>query len=65
MGGNPERDARRDGWLANHGIGVVRFAARDVLTDVEAILIAIVQRCALPLHQPAAGPPPHAAHRED
>ncbi|MBV9843077.1 MAG: endonuclease domain-containing protein [Sphingomonadaceae bacterium] len=62
MGGNPARDARRDQWLASRGIAVLRLSARDVLGDLEAILGAIIRRCAPPLHQPAAGPPPHAAH---
>ena len=65
LGGNPARDARRDRWLQAQGIGVLRLTARDVLGDPDATLVAILQRCAPPLHQPAAGPPPHAAHEED
>lgn len=64
-GANPERDLRRDRWLAQQGFKVLRIPARDVLVDPEAALIAILQRCAPPLHQPTAGPPPHAPHRED
>ncbi len=65
MGDNPERDARRDAWLRERGISVMRLAARDVLADLDAVLVAIVRRCAPPLHQPLAGPPPHAEHGED
>ena len=65
MGDNPERDQRRDHWLAERGLNVLRIPARDVLADPEAALIAILQHCAPPLHQTAAGPPPHASHRED
>ncbi|WBH17293.1 endonuclease domain-containing protein [Sphingomonas radiodurans] len=65
MGDNSARDARRDRWLAGQGVEVLRIAARDVLDDLEAVVVFVVQRCALPLHQPAAGPPPHAVHGED
>lgn len=65
MGTNPSRDVRRDHWLTEQGINVLRLPARDVVADPEAALIAILQRCASPLHQPTAGPPPHASHRED
>jgi len=65
MGSNPERDARRDLWLCNQDIEVVRFTARDVLGNLEAVVSDILRRCAPPLHQPTAGPPPHAPHGED
>ena len=65
MGDNPERDARRDRWLQEQGVHVLRIAAGDVLADLDAALGFILRRCAPPLHQPPAGPPPHAAHGED
>ncbi len=65
LGDNPARDTSRDAWLAQQGITVVRIPASDVLRDVDATVEAIIMRCAMPLHQPAAGPPPHAAHGED
>ena len=65
MGDNPARDERRDWWLAGQGVQVLRVAARDVLDDLEAVVVFILRRCAPPLHQPAAGPPPHAVHGED
>ena len=42
MGGNPERDARRDAWLRSQGIQVIRFDARDVMNDIDAVIRAIV-----------------------
>ena len=44
MGDNPERDVRRDAWLRSQGVEVIRFDARDVMTDVEAVVRAIVVR---------------------
>ena len=50
-------DQRRDAWLRDQGIAVLRFTARDVLDDDqrEFILDAIV-RAAAP--STASGPPP-------
>jgi hypothetical protein len=38
----------------------LRIAARDVLTDLDAVVRLIVAACAQPLHQLAAGPPPRS-----
>ncbi|HEX8620743.1 MAG TPA: endonuclease domain-containing protein [Allosphingosinicella sp.] len=38
MGDNPERDARRDGWLRAQGLEVLRFDARDVMNAVESVV---------------------------
>ena len=59
MGGNPERDARRDAWLAERGIATLRIAASDVLSDLDSVVRHIIDRCQ-PLHHPAVpdGPPP-------
>ncbi len=65
MGDNPRHDERRDRWLQQQGLHVLRMPAREVLGDLDAVLTAIVRRCAPPLHQPAAGPPPHDMHGED
>ncbi|WP_347302954.1 endonuclease domain-containing protein [Croceibacterium sp. TMG7-5b_MA50] len=65
MGDNPARDIDRDSWLRQQGIEVIRIAAADILNDLDRVAGAIVRCCATPLHQPAAGPPPHAAHGED
>jgi pimeloyl-ACP methyl ester carboxylesterase/very-short-patch-repair endonuclease len=59
MGTNPQRDKARDRWVAEQGIRTVRFAAADVMANVEAVLIAIQEECAS--RSPStgsAGPPP-------
>ena len=59
-------DERRDAWLLARGIRVVRFAASDVMRDLDSMSRAIIAECGeFPLHQPSAGPPPHAAHGEE
>jgi very-short-patch-repair endonuclease len=42
MGDNPGRDLRRDAWLREQGLRVVRFNADDVVRDVESVVTAIV-----------------------
>jgi very-short-patch-repair endonuclease len=64
-GDRPERDAIRDAWLAAHGLSVVRMPARDILTDLDAVVRHItasagVSLGATPRHHPAGGPPPLA-----
>jgi BirA family biotin operon repressor/biotin-[acetyl-CoA-carboxylase] ligase len=39
----PERDVRRDAWMADHGFTVLRFANADVDGNVEGVVTAI--RC--------------------
>lgn len=60
MGDGPADDARRDAWLRRQGLAVVRFAAADVLDNIESVLgeILRVARVRLPLHQAPPGPPP-------
>jgi very-short-patch-repair endonuclease len=36
-------DERRDAWMVNQGIRVLRFSNHDVLSNVEGVLIAIRQ----------------------
>ena len=43
MGDRPERDVRRDMFLRQRGIAVVRIAASDILDDVEDIADQIVR----------------------
>jgi very-short-patch-repair endonuclease len=45
MGKRPEHDARRDAWLAQQGIAVLRIAAPAVLRDPAAIAEAIARHC--------------------
>ncbi|MGK6323931.1 endonuclease domain-containing protein [Sphingomonas sp. DT-51] len=63
-GGEPIHDRTRDEALAALGIATLRFAARDVFADLDAIITAIVVACRerAPLHHDAArrGPPPRA-----
>jgi very-short-patch-repair endonuclease len=41
-GDRPARDAQRDAWLAERGVLVVRYSARDVLAELEAVVRQIV-----------------------
>lgn len=54
MGDNPQRDIRRDAFMASMGIEIVRIPAADVLKDVDATAESIVRFC-------ADRPPPSAA----
>jgi very-short-patch-repair endonuclease len=42
MGDNPARDRRRDAWLREQGLRVLRFDAADVMKDVESVVTAIL-----------------------
>ena len=66
-GDRPDRDARRDAFLAEHGVAVLRIPARDVLRDLDSVVRYIVAqaRDRLPLHRPADGPPPQVELGED
>ena len=63
-GDQPRRDASRDALLRRDGFHVLRIPARDVLSDMHAVLHWILLSCskAGPLHHPAAlnGPPPRS-----
>ena len=54
----PERDAVRDAFLRENGYRVRRFAAGEVLKDVDAVAAAVAALVVSPLHHPADGPPP-------
>jgi very-short-patch-repair endonuclease len=46
--GHSMRDAARDRWLRSQGFAILRFWDTDVLTNIEAVLSAIlnsVERC--------------------
>jgi biotin synthase len=54
-------DGHRDREMAERGFRTVRFAARDVFSNLDGVVTAIVAACGEgPLHQPSAGPPPRA-----
>jgi very-short-patch-repair endonuclease len=59
MGANPQRDARRDAWLAEQGILTVRIPAEEILRDIGPVVVLIEETCAS--RSPStgyAGPPP-------
>ena len=61
------RDANRSAFLKARGVATTRIPARAILEDVEPVVMRLVEICnsrseilMVPLHQPAAGPPPCA-----
>ena len=42
MGRRPQQDEARDQFLVSEGLGVLQFNAADVMSDVEAVVTAIV-----------------------
>jgi very-short-patch-repair endonuclease len=44
-GDRPERDLRRDLWLRDQGLRVIRFAATDVIRDIQSVVTAILLEC--------------------
>jgi len=60
FGNRPERDERRDRYLADRGYRVLRIAAADVTRNLEGALLFIAEQVMNPLHHPSDGPPPHA-----
>ena len=61
MGSNPQRDASRDGFLAENGYAVLRIPAQEVLDDADRVADMIAQTVSPLHHQPAAGGPPPRA----
>jgi very-short-patch-repair endonuclease len=62
-----ERDQLRSEFLRSYGIATTRIPAQNVLQDMEAVVLRIVQICeervvklalGKPLHHPLDGPPP-------
>ena len=45
MGANPQRDLRRNEWLAGKGIRTLRFGATDIRDNLEGVLTLIVEEC--------------------
>jgi very-short-patch-repair endonuclease len=56
MGQRPGRDGRRNEWMQNCGMEVMRIPAPDVLRDPEGVAASLVGLC-------SAVPPPSAATR--
>jgi very-short-patch-repair endonuclease len=61
-GNRPVRDARKNAWFAERKFQVLHVPAAEVLRDLEGVLAGIVAQAesGIPLHRPAAGPPPLA-----
>jgi very-short-patch-repair endonuclease len=58
MGRNGYLDAVRDDWLMQQGFVTLRISARDVLNNLEGVLVSIMQCEAQPLRRRFAPPPP-------
>jgi very-short-patch-repair endonuclease len=54
------RDERRDAFLSERGLQIMRIPAAEIMRDVAAVIQQILVRAGSPLHQPPAGPPPRA-----
>ncbi len=54
----PERDAARDRWFAEHSYRVLRFTNEDVLRDPEAVAIAVREALSRLAHPTEAVVPP-------
>ena len=60
-GDRPTRDRARDTFLEGKGFAMMRIPAREVLDNMEGVLMGIVDACRTPgplHHRPAAGGPP-------
>ncbi|WP_375382924.1 endonuclease domain-containing protein [uncultured Sphingomonas sp.] len=68
-GNRPVRDAQRDAWMAAKGVRTLRYAAVEVLSNLDGVVTQIIavalQRCATyravgrpPPPSPPAPPPP-------
>jgi very-short-patch-repair endonuclease len=45
MGDNPQRDERRDAWLAKRGYRMLRIPARELKDNAEGVLQHILNAC--------------------
>ena len=45
MGDRPRRDGLRDAWMREQSLRVARFAASDVMHDMESVVTAILVVC--------------------
>jgi len=45
LGTNPQRDERRDAWLASSGIRTIRVRATDVRDNLEGVIAYITTAC--------------------
>ena len=64
MGDEPERDARRDAWMAERGLVVRRISAGELMRDLDTIVEGVLrQAAALAPPPPSASPPPPPLRR--
>ena len=54
FGDNPDRDQRRDSWMRMQGVETLRISVDDVRTNLDGVVIHIVDRCL------ERTPPPHS-----
>ncbi len=54
------RDERRDAFLSQRGLNIMRIPAADIMRDAAAIVSEIVARAGSPLHHASHGPPPRS-----
>jgi very-short-patch-repair endonuclease len=61
-GDRPARDEARDRYLEKLGITTMRIPAAEVFTNLEGVVLGIVEACRArgPLHRPSDGPPPRS-----
>jgi very-short-patch-repair endonuclease len=61
-GDRPQRDARRDHFVAEQGFTTMRIPAFEVTRNLEGVISGIVEQCRRrrPLHRPSDGPPPRS-----
>ncbi len=52
MGDRPQRDLRRDAYLAAHGVKVMRYRAQEVMTDPDGVAQAIFEAATGAVHPP-------------
>jgi very-short-patch-repair endonuclease len=45
LGDNPQRNERRDRWVAEQGVRTIRIAATDVRDNLEGVVLHIVGEC--------------------
>ena len=45
MGDRPNYDARRDIWLNDQGLRVIRFSAVELMEDINSVVTAILVAC--------------------
>ncbi|WP_281252645.1 endonuclease domain-containing protein [Sphingopyxis indica] len=63
-GANPVRDAARDAFLSAQGFEIVRFAAKDVLENMDGVVALLRSKAENPLHH-AFGAVPLPASGEE